>query len=105
VGVSWEGFVIENIPAYLSDKWQYSYYRTQAGAEVDLIMEGPKNQVWAVEIKRTVISKISKGFILGSEDVGATNRFFVHAGEDRFPLSEKTEAIGIVEFIEQALAQ
>jgi len=105
VGVSWEGFVIENILAHLSDKWQYSYYRTQAGAEVDLILEGPKNQVWAVEIKRTVTPKISKGFILGSEDVGATKRFFVHAGEDRFPLSGNTEAIGIVECIEQALAQ
>ncbi len=103
VGVSWEGFVIENILAHLSDKWQYSYYRTQAGAEVDLILEGPKNQVWAVEIKRTLSPKISKGFIFGSQDVGATNRFFVHAGEDRFPLSQSTQAIGIVEFIEEIL--
>ncbi len=105
VGVSWEGFIIENILAHLSDKWQYSYYRTQAGAEVDLILEGPKNQVWAVEIKRTLSPKISKGFMLGSEDVGATKRFFVHASYDRFPLSKNTEAIGVVEFIKEALAQ
>ncbi len=105
VGVSWEGFIIENILAHLSDKWQYSYYRTQAGAEVDLILEGPENQVWAVEIKRTLSPRISKGFMLGSEDVGATKRFFVHAGGDRFPLSKDTEAIGIVEFIKETLAQ
>ncbi len=98
-------FLFENILAHLSDKWQYSYYRTQAGAEVDLILEGPENQVWAVEIKRTLSPRISKGFMLGSEDVGATKRFFVHAGGDRFPLSKDTEAIGIVEFIKETLAQ
>ncbi len=101
VGMSWEGFIIENILMHLSDKWQYSYYRTQAGAEVDLVLEGPKNQIWAVEIKRTLSPKISKGFILGSNDVRATKRFFVHAGEERFPLSENIQAIGIVEFIEE----
>ena len=42
VGYSWEGFVIENIINRLSNQWRWSYYRTQAGAEIDLILESPQ---------------------------------------------------------------
>jgi len=50
IGASWEGFVLENIINNLSDKWRYSYYRTSAQAEIDLVLEGPKNEVWAIEV-------------------------------------------------------
>ncbi|MFL6293197.1 MAG: ATP-binding protein, partial [Thermoanaerobaculia bacterium] len=37
-GTSWEGLVIENVIASLPG-WQPSFYRTSAGAEIDLILE------------------------------------------------------------------
>lgn len=61
-GASWEGFVAESIIAGLSDKWRYSYYRTAAGAEADLVLEGPRQEVWVIEIKRSYAPKTGKAF-------------------------------------------
>lgn len=99
VGASWEGFVAENIIVNLSNKWQYSYYRTTTQTEIDLVLEGPGNQVWAVEIKRSAAPNLSKGFHTACEDIGATQKFVIYSGTERFPMSERTEAIGLVEFL------
>jgi len=99
VGASWEGFVAENIIVNLSNKWQYSYYRTTTQTEIDLVLEGPGSQVWAVEIKRSAAPSLSKGFHTACEDVGATKKFVIYSGTERFPMSERTEAIGLIEFL------
>ena len=39
VGASWEGMVIENVLGALPAGAQTSFYRTSAGAEIDLIIE------------------------------------------------------------------
>jgi len=55
MGGSWEGMVVEEILRQLSAvgvAHQCSYYRTSAGAEVDLVVEGGFGRV-AVEIKHT----------------------------------------------------
>ncbi len=55
MGGSWEGMVVEEILRQLNamgSAHQYSYYRTGAGAEVDLVVEGGFGRV-AVEIKHT----------------------------------------------------
>jgi predicted AAA+ superfamily ATPase len=100
IGASWESFVIENILRALSDKWQHSFYRTSAQAEVDLVLEGPSRQVWAVEIKRSSAPTVSKGFHIASADIRATKKFLVYPGTERFPLSNNVEAIGLLGFLE-----
>ncbi len=100
VGFSWEGFVIESIITILSDKWQYSYYRTSSQSEIDLVLEGPNNQVWAIEIKRSVSPSLSKGFHTASEDIKATSKFVIYQGEERYPITTDTQAIGLTDFLE-----
>lgn len=85
-GGSWEGWVIENILACAPPGASASYYRTTAGAEVDLVLELPRRQRWAIEIKRSKAPVVSKGFHLGAADVGATRRVVVYPGNDSFPL-------------------
>ena len=99
LGASWEGFVVENIIVGLSNKWQYSYYRTASQTEIDLVLEGPNNQTWAIEIKRSSSPTLSRGFYTACEDIKATHKFVVYAGSERFPMSENTEAIGLIEFL------
>ncbi len=99
VGASWEGFVVENIIQQLSGKWRYSYYRTATQTEIDLVLEGPDNQVWAVEIKKSGAPQLKKGFHIAAEDVKATHKFVVYSGSERFPLSGNTEAIGLIGFL------
>jgi predicted AAA+ superfamily ATPase len=98
LGASWEGFVLESIIQSLSNKWQYSYYRTSGQTELDLVLEGPKNEVFAIEIKRSIAPKVSKGFHSASDDIKATRKFVVYSGEDRFPLGHDTEAINLNAF-------
>jgi predicted AAA+ superfamily ATPase len=99
VGASWEGFVVENIIQQLSGKWRYSYYRTATQTEIDLVLEGPDYQVWAVEIKKSGAPQLKKGFHIAAEDVKATHKFVVYSGSERFPLSGNTEAIGLIGFL------
>jgi predicted AAA+ superfamily ATPase len=99
LSASWEGFVAENIIVTLSDKWQYSYYRTTTQTEVDLVPEGPDQQVLAIEIKRSAAPTLSKGFHVACEDIGATHKYVVYSGTERFRMSGNTEAVGLIEFL------
>ncbi len=101
LGASWEGFVLENIILNLSSKWQYSYYRTSAQAEIDLVLEGPGQQVWAIEVKRSTAPRVSKGYHLACEDIKATRKLVVYPGEENFPLPHDTEAINLINFLSE----
>lgn len=100
VGASWEGFIIENIITSLSNKWQYSYYRTTAQTEIDLILEGPKGEIWAIEIKRSSAPRVTKRFHSGCRDINATKKFVIYSGSERFTMAENTEVIGAVGFFQ-----
>jgi len=100
IGPSWEAYILENILNHLSNKWRYSYYRTSAQAEVDLVLEGPKNEVWGIEIKRSSAPKISKGYHYACDDIKATKKFVIYPGEERFPMANEIEAIGLIEFLQ-----
>lgn len=97
-GPSWEGFVIENLIVAASGRTLASFYRTAAGAEIDLLLElGGQRGTWAVEIKRGLSAKPQRGFYQALEDVQPARAFVVHAGEDSYPISEGIEAIGLRE--------
>ena len=98
-GASWEAFVIENIVRELSDAWDCSYYRTNSQAEIDLVLEGPRGIVRAVEIKFSSAPKLSRGFYSACEDIGATEKFVIYFGSERFSLGNDIEAIGVLDFL------
>lgn len=95
VGPSWEGFVIENLVAVAPPRTVASFYRTAAGAEIDLVLDLPRNERWAVEIKRSLSARPERGFYLAREDIQPTQSFVVHAGEDQHPVSSGVEAVGL----------
>lgn len=101
VGASWEGFVLESIISNLSSKWLYSYYRTSSQAEIDLVLEGPKKEVLAVEIKRSSAPKVAKGFHLASEDIKATKKYVIYPGQERFQLAGDTEVVSLTNFLSE----
>lgn len=96
VGSSWEGHVIENLLAAAPARTRASFYRTAAGAEMDLVIELPgKRAPWAIEIKRTLAVTLSKGFHNARADIAPERTFVVHAGEDRYPGPDGVEMIGL----------
>ncbi|MDO8965974.1 ATP-binding protein [Algoriphagus sp.] len=100
VGASWEGFVVENILNNLSSSWTASYYRSSNQAEIDLVLERNNQEVWAIEIKRSIAPSLSAGFHNACEDIGATKKIVVYSGKDRFPIKGEVEVIGLIEFLQ-----
>lgn len=97
VGASWEGFVIENLLAAAPAGICASFYRTAAGAEIDLLLELPGGKRWAVEIKSGLSPRLEKGFHFARQDLKPARSFVVYSGDDRYPLGEDAEAIGLRE--------
>lgn len=96
-GMSWEGMVIETAIAAAPRDSQAYFYRTTAGAEIDLLLELPGGALWAIEIKKTTAPKIEKGFHIAREDIKPERSFIAYAGEERFPMGNGIEAIGVRE--------
>ena len=97
VGESWEGYVIETLVSVLPPRATPYFYRTSAGAEIDLVIEHNDGTRWAIEIKRSLSARVSRGFHLACADLKPTRAFAVHAGDDRYPISETLEAISVRE--------
>lgn len=97
VGASWEGFVIENLLAAAPEGARASFYRTAAGAEIDLLLGLPGGKRWAVEIKSGLSPRLEKGFHFALQDLKPEMSFVVYSGDDRYPLDVGVEAIGLRE--------
>ena len=96
-GGSWEGFVVENLLRAAPDRVKAWFYRTAAGAEIDLVLEMPGGNRWAVEIKRGLAPKLDRGFHHARQDLEPERSFVVYSGDDRYPRGEGVEAIGLGE--------
>ncbi len=95
MGSSWEAFVIENLLAAAPPRTQASFYRTAAGAEIDLILELTSQETWAIEIKLSSSPKTTKGFTQALEDIKPSKSFIVYSGFERYPINDSTEIIGL----------
>ncbi len=104
-GASWEGFVIENLIDAAPARTVSGFYRTAAGAEIDLVLEFPGGARWAIEIKRSLAPKLGKGFHQAREDLRPERSFVVYAGGERYPLAEKVEAVSLRELGEMLAAR
>jgi len=99
IGKSWEGFVIEKIISVLPSNVYPFFYRTSAGAEIDLLLEFGIDDYWAIEIKASRIPKLTKGFHIACNDLGVKRKYVVHTGEDMFSVGHETIALSLPQFI------
>ena len=95
VGTSWEGFVIETLIGAAPEGTLASFYRTATGVEVDLVLELPGGKVWAIEVKRGQVAKVERGFHLACDDIKPARRLVVYGGNERYPLGNAVEAVGL----------
>ena len=102
-GASWEGFALENILSVLPDGATSWFYRTAAGAEIDLVIEQGLRQRIAIEIKRSLAPSVSKGFHLGCEDIKATHRYIVYPGAEQYPISNGVIVMPLVDMMTDLL--
>ena len=100
IGGSWEGFCIETLLAAAPVGTEPFFYRTSAGAELDLVLRLPNGDIWAIEIKRTTAPKVSRGFHTGAEDICATRKLLVYAGAQEVPVATDIRALPLARAIE-----
>lgn len=101
IGASWEGFVLENLLACAPQGTQAYFYRTSGGAEIDLLLELPGSQLWAIEVKRSLSPKLERGFYAACEDIKPAQRWVVYPGQESFPLKEGIEVVPLAVLCEK----
>ena len=75
VGGSWEGLAIESLIAAAPNGAEPHFFRTAAGAEIDLLLKLPGHRKpWAIEIKRGLAPKLERGFRVACEAVRPERR-------------------------------
>lgn len=104
-GGSWEGLVIESLIAAAPGGSEVYFFRTAAGAEIDLLLKLPgQRQPWAIEIKRGLAPRIERGFHSACEVVQPLQRRVVYGGLERFPIAAGVEAVSLPELCAELAA-
>ena len=97
VGNSWEGFVIEQLYSILPRNWKKYFFRTNAGAEIDLFILPSLNKRIAIEIKYSLSPKLSKGFWLAFSDLNCTKGYIIYPGTEYYPVNENIFMLPFIE--------
>jgi hypothetical protein len=84
LGASFEGFAMENILAFAKN-YEPSFYRTSAGAEIDLILRRGRRTL-AFELKSSSVPRVSKGFWNALEDISPDEAYVVAPVKESYPL-------------------
>jgi uncharacterized protein len=96
-GASWEGFVIENLIAAAPPGTQANFFRTAAGAEVDLLLTIPGAGVWAFEAKRSLAPTLERGFYHACEDLQPTRKIVVYPGTETYPMKGGADVMSLTD--------
>ncbi len=99
-GLSYEGHCIENLIQAAGSRRVPYFYRTQVGAEIDLVLEqGGKPEI-AVEIKRAMAPSPERGFVVACDDLHIEQRYVVYPGLERIRVRHGAQAIGLQDLVE-----
>jgi uncharacterized protein len=105
VGASWEGYVIEQIFQRLPQNLELYFYRTQAGAECDLLIVQGITPLACIEIKLTNAPSVSRGFISCLEDLQPKFKYLITPESDTYPGSADVTITNLRQFLSVFLKQ
>lgn len=99
VGASWEGFVIDQVIQALDAAPHECYFwRTHAGAELDLLVMRGMQRV-GFEVKRTTAPAVTPSMVNALADLKLKKLHVVHAGDATFPLSKQIQAVAVSDLL------
>lgn len=103
-GASWEGFVIEQAIAAAGATRTPLYFRTEKGAEADLVFERGGRVEMVLEVKRSTAPTVSKGFHIARDDLCAREAYVVHGGKGTWPAGDGVTAIAVSDLLAKLAA-
>jgi predicted AAA+ superfamily ATPase len=99
VGASWEGYVIEQIFQRLPQGLDLFFYRTQAGAECDLVLVQGITVMACIDIKLSNAPSVTKGFINCLQDLQPKYKYLITPESDTYPSSAGVVITNLKHFI------
>lgn len=97
-GASWESMVIEQLLANFDG--DYGFYRTPAGAEIDLVLEKNGKRI-AVECKASTVPTVGRGFYSAMSELEIDQAFVIAPVKDKYPLKEGVWVMPMVNAIKE----
>lgn len=76
-GNSWEGYVVEQVKQLLPQGLQMYYYRTQAGAECDIVLAKGVHALASIEVKLNNAPSVTKGYYQSIDDLKTKRNFVI----------------------------
>jgi len=93
-GASWEGWCVEQVLSAVRSNTVAYFYRTSAGAEIDLVLPSPGGEsLLAVEVKFSLDPRPTKGFWSALDDLQPARSFVVYPGTEFYPLGANVWAL------------
>jgi hypothetical protein len=96
LGASWEGFAVEQIIRRFDADRDAYFYRTHAGAELDLLLVRGGRRI-GFEMKYADAPQITKSMHIALADLQLDRLFVVHPGERTHPLHDRIEALALAD--------
>lgn len=96
LGQSWEGFVVASLLDSLPEGVHGYFYRSNGGAEIDLLLAWSDGSLWAIEIKRSLTPKVERGFHAACADLQPARKLLIYPGGESYRLAADIEVVGLV---------
>ena len=95
VGASWEGFALAEVVRRLGARRQECFFwATHGGAKLDLLVVRGRRRL-GFEFKRTSAPRRTKSMAIARADLELESLTVVHPGDERFPIGDGVEAMGL----------
>lgn len=92
LGASWEGFALEQIIMLSKRERNAFFWKTQRGAEIDLVMVY-NGEYWGFEFKYADAPSTTKSMHIAIDDLKLKKLFVVYPGNISYKLTDKIEVI------------
>jgi uncharacterized protein len=98
-GTVWEQIILSNLTGHFPSA-KYFFYRTSAGAEIDIVMKHG-NKVFAIESKATLSPGLTKGNYNAIDDIEPDHTYVVIPAQKGWPLSKSVDVVSLDELIDR----
>jgi hypothetical protein len=103
IGSSWEGYVVEQIYQLKNQHTDLFFYRTQAGAECDLVLVQGIIPVACIEIKLSNSPTVSRGFVNCTQDLLPKFKYIITPQSDTYTATNDIIVTNLAHFLNNFL--
>ena len=98
VGVSWEGYAIEQVLSILRPNEAY-FWATHSGAELDLLFF-QRGKRYGIEVKFSEAPEVTRSMYSALQDLGLAHLWVIYPGSQRYQVHERITVYPLQQLIE-----